>query len=61
MPSIFNTDGQPPPERQRKLAFIWQFRRDLVAQWPTLTPEQRAEILNGRTLPAPQQVTDLYG
>lgn len=32
-------------------------RSDLIgAQGPTLTPEQRAEILNGRTLTAPQSV-----
>ena len=61
MPSIFNRDGEPPPERQLKLAFIWKYRRDLVALWPTLTKDQREHLLNSPKLPTRQQATDLYG
>lgn len=61
MSGIFSRDGRPPPERQRKLAFIWKFRRDLVARWPTLTAEQREHLLSSPKLPTPQQVKDLYG
>lgn len=56
MESIFNTG--PSAEERQRAAFIWRFRRDLVAQWPTLTPEKQERLLNSRTLPAPQPVKD---